>query len=254
MENNNIDATPGAEKIIGEQNQEILPNNEMEHEKENPIFAGSDQDNEIDNYLNKHMNIPQAKEGDEKKETSESAGDEPAKQEAQKDENHWRKMGKTIFFLLDYPLTFGAALIAGEERTKYQVSKEEKEQLIEAWGTVAEMYDWKKPPAWLIISIFMSVAYSTLYFKAIGKAREKAQTKRRQKKAIGYPFNPVTKAEQPGTAPENDYGVEDVAFTEIIDIQIPKKPSRGQYNNFEKELVNIINKQKEALKKASGNG
>lgn len=183
----------------------------------------------LNDFLKEKMDAPrdqfhaQTPPPDEKEKGSET---EPGKPESDIDPTEKaRKMGKMLFLLFDYPLTFGAAVISGEERSRFKITPEEKKELIEAWADISDAYDWKKPPAWLVISIFMGIAYGSMYYEAVKIAREKEKGKKEMAKKRRTQYY----QEPEGAHPPKPQQPQTIKKPEIEDAEIVED-EEGTYN------------------------
>jgi len=157
---------------------------QLPQEKKNPLFQ--ERTSDLDGFLRAKMDPP--KKQFAQPEQPEAGGQEEKKEEPAGDQfNKSQAVGKVLFLLFDRPLILGASLISGEDSEKFRIPKEDRDELIDAWTTMAGAYDWKKPPAWIVILILMSIAYGQVYYRAVRINMQKTKEKKEKGPVVTHP-------------------------------------------------------------------
>jgi hypothetical protein len=154
---------------------------------QNPFYKPDKAYTNIEDFWSQELSTPRQEfKPSPEPEPKQEPGQPSQKKEPEPEDTGRRaeKMGKLFFMMFDKPLIMGASLISGADKDAFKIPESDKKELIEAWAEIADAYDWKKPPAWLVIVIFMSVVYGNIYWEAFrirNAKRKKAQTSVRAK-------------------------------------------------------------------------
>lgn len=237
MSNNNENKPPVL-KVAPQKPENIEKNDPV---LDNPMFQPTPPDEFLKELSQDREEFAEAEEVEPAADTD-KADDTPEKPTSEEKPGIKRKVGKTMFTTLDVSITTGVSWLAGVDTADIRLGKEEKEELILAWEDLADTYDWKKPPAWFVITLLMSFGYGGMISKA-------AKLRKEKKKKQAQPQKP--RQESPGNTDQKVKTMIPASVLEEIntDVKIPAKKGSKQFSVYENQLREELLRQKEEMTK-----